>query len=902
MKRFFLVLWGIIAFIPLAYGATTPLNLTPPNTDVSVIFLGDIFGIVDGVLHGTGSQIMGQMFNIFNSAVLSLGGIVLLYTLMVSTLNTAHEGEFLGRQWSSIWIPLRSTFGLALLLPKASGYCMMQIFVMWVVVQGVGAADKIWDAALTYLKEGGTIVRQPRAVSSSNTTTDAKPLAASEYLVQATACMYGVQSILTTQVETNLAQASKGEGPCNNNTSAWYCTYPPDFVNSVSPTTVGQTATTCGQVVSVSLPNFASGSSSGYDIFNGVCGTLSWIPIVNTTSDSCPTTSTSDTSSLDTSTTSSAVDIMYTDAATASESIIDNCFTTGASDTGDCLNTNGNLTTDSSTSPWMPLGYPEKDSSGTYTLWQTSTADSNAGKSALLTGDELLYAVSDYYGIMENLTDEIALAISADAQSGATSFVETASEKGWIMAGAWFWKLATLNNQNSSIAFTNIAEVTAAMPTSIGSLSNAFTNKICPHVLTASGSNDDCSKLNSYSSLSSSAIKNLSTLYTLITQSITKATPISDYTANSIPGYNYNAGTTMQLASSGANITTFKTVSFDYTFDLGTLSFKSVPSLWTDAGAWISGSLWNAFAGVMNVLISVMNLAANRILFYVFTTAFVFILPIFEQGVATLSASSNPIVAIASMGNELINEVVTITLDLAVLLGAAGFFAPGAVIVISMIILPFVFAILGITFTSGVMYAYYIPMLPYLFFTFGGLAWMMSVIEAMIAAPIVALGVTHPEGNQAFGKADQAIMLLLNVFLRPSLMILGYVAAIILSYVGIWLLNAGFDTAIGGTFNYYTNSAYNFGILFMMLIYTGAYVGMAQKAFDFGINKLPDGILKWLGSGVSSLGSEVAGEISRDVKQQGQQHGQAMHKALSGIKGPSVPKKTSSRWGKSHHP
>ncbi len=50
---------------------------------------------------------------------------------------------------------IRSTLGLALLIPKASGYCLMQIFVMWVVVQGVGAADKIWEAALGYLNRGG---------------------------------------------------------------------------------------------------------------------------------------------------------------------------------------------------------------------------------------------------------------------------------------------------------------------------------------------------------------------------------------------------------------------------------------------------------------------------------------------------------------------------------------------------------------------------------------------------------------------------------------------------------------------------------------------------------------------------------------------------------------------------
>src|SRR3990167_10288652 len=131
------LLFACFPVLALAADGLSSLNFAPPVGDYSVVFLGNIFGIVDGVLHGTCSQIMGNIFGVFNAAVLALGGIVIMYTLLVATLNTAHEGEVLGSQWSSIWIPMRSTLGLALLIPKASGYCMMQIFIMWVIVQGV---------------------------------------------------------------------------------------------------------------------------------------------------------------------------------------------------------------------------------------------------------------------------------------------------------------------------------------------------------------------------------------------------------------------------------------------------------------------------------------------------------------------------------------------------------------------------------------------------------------------------------------------------------------------------------------------------------------------------------------------------------------------------------------------
>ena len=136
--------------VPNSYGVTHVVSFNPTPGDVSMVFLGNIFGSVDGVLAGSGSQIISEMFGIFNSAVLALGSIILVYTLLRSTMNTAHQGEILGKKWSLIWVPFRSVLGVGLILPKASGYCMMQIFVMWVVIQGVGAADAIWSGALSY--------------------------------------------------------------------------------------------------------------------------------------------------------------------------------------------------------------------------------------------------------------------------------------------------------------------------------------------------------------------------------------------------------------------------------------------------------------------------------------------------------------------------------------------------------------------------------------------------------------------------------------------------------------------------------------------------------------------------------------------------------------------------------
>ena len=187
----------LFLFFPLLASADS-LSFAPPPGDISVIFLGNIFGIVDGVLHGTGSQIMGAMFGVFNAAVLALGGIVIMYTLIVGTMNTAHEGQMLGQKWSSIWIPVRSTIGLALLIPKASGYCLMQVMIMWVVIQGVGAADKVWNAALNYLNRGGVIIQAQMDPAKSLNAAGSEIATGASVILAANVCMAGLQKQLET--------------------------------------------------------------------------------------------------------------------------------------------------------------------------------------------------------------------------------------------------------------------------------------------------------------------------------------------------------------------------------------------------------------------------------------------------------------------------------------------------------------------------------------------------------------------------------------------------------------------------------------------------------------------------------------------------------------------------------
>ena len=88
-----------------------------PAGDVSMKVLGAIFG---GLLDsGGGSDPLLSGIKMFNGGCLIIGGILAAYTILAGTLNTAHDGEMLGKKFSSVWIPVRYSVGTALVLPAA---------------------------------------------------------------------------------------------------------------------------------------------------------------------------------------------------------------------------------------------------------------------------------------------------------------------------------------------------------------------------------------------------------------------------------------------------------------------------------------------------------------------------------------------------------------------------------------------------------------------------------------------------------------------------------------------------------------------------------------------------------------------------------------------------------------
>lgn len=208
---------------------------------------------------------------------------------------------------------------------------------------------------------------------------------------------------------------------------------------------------------------------------------------------------------------------------------------------------------------------------------------------------------------------------------------------------------------------------------------------------------------------------------------------------------------------------------------------------------------------------------------------------------------------------------------LIVLLGVArGGILPftNAALYIVMIVIVIFLSIGGIVIAPLCLGAVYIPLIPMIVFLSGAISWVIKVIEALLAAPIIAVALIEP-GEDEFGRTAQAGVMLLNVALRPALMIVGFVFSARIVVIGMYMA-ADIVSSIGD----FLPLQDSFTRVMLDLAKVGIVVTLVQvivtRCFSL-IYLLPDKIFSWIGDRGDSTDSrsfaqEIEGGIKDSVK------------------------------------
>lgn len=159
-------------------------------------------------------------------------------------------------------------------------------------------------------------------------------------------------------------------------------------------------------------------------------------------------------------------------------------------------------------------------------------------------------------------------------------------------------------------------------------------------------------------------------------------------------------------------------------------------------------------------------------------------------------------------------------------------------------------ALLGVMgkgmFMGGVMLGIYLPILPLLRVAMAVLTWITSVFEAVVMVPIAALAHLSSEGEGLAGGARTAWILWLNVLLRPVLVVMGFVGAmLIFNSFAIYFHQSfmhGVELARAqmGIMRWIV-SVFTYSIVYIVTLYTAA--NTTFKLLDI----IPDAMMRWMG-------------------------------------------------------
>lgn len=154
-------------------------------------------------------------------------------------------------------------------------------------------------------------------------------------------------------------------------------------------------------------------------------------------------------------------------------------------------------------------------------------------------------------------------------------------------------------------------------------------------------------------------------------------------------------------------------------------------------------------------------------------------------------------------------------------------------------------------FVLGIVHAFILPMIPYVFFTFFTLGMVVLIAEAMVAAPIWALMHVRMDGAEFVDNMQRpGYMIVFNLFLRPALAILGLIFSFSVFSAGMWLVNATFEIAARASMS---DGLSLVGVLVMVCIMTYMHYQIATRAFGL-ITEVPDRVTRWFGQGGENLG------------------------------------------------
>lgn len=869
--------------------------LIPPTQDLTIQFLTQMFGGVGSVLLGP-QTIVGTLFEIFNLGILLIAGFLLAYTLSFNLFNEISSGQPLAHQYD-IWTISRVVVGNSLLLPSYSGYSLIQIMVMQIVVYGVGLADSIWTAAINNVAVFGTgtttspienetdyikSILGGGAASASSTSILGKS-ATVDILWEMTVCAQAQY-----QHDVLLGQAS------SLSDYAWKIN---GYSASVGKTVNGKD---CGHVTldveKLDNNQIMAAQNAFYNNVSMIEGFVEslytdalakdpsqWYNVLICTPNGAPY------ECQQGSEIAQVASFYYS--ALKPFAITENSES-DSTDSGVDINmlVERGWATAAFYITYL-TGQSEESSNKS-----TQTIDENKLNNMLFLVDRVVTYKSNTDDIYNNAS-QIYWILSTCTAAGSCGSFPYGSNSGsqsmnWAITKTYYITPATdvinasyvpentstencVGNRYLDVAVATLYQNWLRYDQSHGGFSNMSLDE--KSVIFRAGAKGGFEDIN--------VGFNQRNLYVLLNKVLSDITGIQYFnnpTKTSYDDLTHNEEINSLSGKCGND-------------DVTGCFCKAA----SNKGLVTSGyGLMGAFAGNMTTTGQIVPvnpmLLIKKMGISMFDHGIYAIIQAITDAKDTTTQMAKEYFNLAMVISVPVNSFILYTSSFPAGVGAATITAKlmqgmmsmfqifqlidfqkmelyrGALSTFSSII-PLVGFILGI----------YVPLIPAFYFIFSVMGWLIAVIEGMIAAPIIALGLTYPKGHDLLGNSEQGIILLLQLFARPLSIVFGLMAGLLLSSIMFQLFNymmIGFLAGYASSFKE-LHSDYQTGVLvgISVIIIAYAYISVVIVSNSYSlIYRLPDRVLRWIGAPIDPLGvAELVNEVRRGATD-------AMSKGLRG--------------------
>lgn len=175
---------------------------------------------------------------------------------------------------------------------------------------------------------------------------------------------------------------------------------------------------------------------------------------------------------------------------------------------------------------------------------------------------------------------------------------------------------------------------------------------------------------------------------------------------------------------------------------------------------------------------------------------------------------------------------------------------------------PFVTMLIMALFFFGVTLAVYIPMLPFVTWFGGIMAWFANIMEGLVASPVGAFVHLEAEGDGMGQRSQHSYLFLLGVLLRPPLMVFGFIiASLAIKVLGGILLILFAPALANAQWNSMTGLVMICGYLF---VFIGLALTLVHGSFNL-IHIIPDQVITWAGGHISGTLGRDTDERSKHV-------------------------------------